>query len=232
MNFFRTIAKDLLSYAFPEICIACHCENRLRNSAFCLFCQSDLPYTASFEYEEHELYQKLLGRVQFEQAAFLFYQYKSGKIIECVHALKYKHQANIGILLGKEFGLKWIENQRAIPDAIVPVPLHPRKKAKRGYNQSTMFALGVQQVIHKPIIENMLVKRTSTSSQTNKGRLDRLQNLEETFDVIPKRHWQNKKLLVVDDVVTTGATLETCGILLNRHVSDNLYFGAIALARS
>ncbi len=225
------ILRDVIELCFPQICVSCKWESSIDNNPFCIHCLSDIPFCTDFGGADNEMSIRLLGKTPFEKTAFLLYKHKKGKVSDCIHAFKYKRQADIGQKLGTIFGKNWISNELTIPDYIVPIPIHPKKKIKRGYNQCTQFAKGIQSILQVPILENVLLKKKQTNSLVTKGRWARKQNLENSIVIGKKRKAIGKKLLIVDDVITTGATLEVCGQLLANEVSDKLYFGAIALAK-
>jgi len=148
-----------------------------------------------------------------------------------VHHLKYKNKPDIGLLIGREFGRKL--HTAAIfnsIDGIVPVPLHPRKERLRGYNQSAMFAQGLSEAMDVPLFDKVLVRQTNTQTQTRKKRMERFQNVDEVFAVLKPEAITGKHLLLVDDVLTTGATIEVCGQKLLEVKGTKLSCATIAIA--
>jgi len=156
------------------------------------------------------------GRVNIEMASsFLFFS-KGNTVQHLMHCLKYKNNKEVGIILGKVYGyeLKKTEIYSSV-DKIIPVPLHPKKLKLRGYNQSEMISKGLSESMGIPVETEVLIKNTATDSQTHKTRFNRWENVSEVFALQNTEKVENQHLLLVDDVVTTGATIESCtGLLL------------------
>lgn len=231
MKYLNHFLGDLFSFIFPDLCILCKDTPKLQHDIFCLPCKVELPYTDSFEVLESELDHKLTGRVNIEHAAYLFHLLPEGNVRKCIHRLKYKNDKDIGSKLGIEFGKEW-KKYLPIPDLIIPVPIHYKKKVKRGYNQAALFGKGVAETLNIPMLENVLTKQGHTSSQTKKGRIARLENMKNSMSIKKHRQIQGKSILLVDDVITTGATIEACSTLLSRYNIDKLYIGSIAMSKS
>jgi len=151
------------------------------------------------------------GRVQIEKATALFF-YRKGSIYQkLLHNLKYKKSAAIGIELGRILGAD-VNNANYFSeiDYIVPVPLHPKKERQRGYNQSLMIAKGLKELLNKPIIEGVLIRTHYSDTQTKRGRFERWENVNELFAVKDPSQFESKHILLIDDVITTGSTIEAC----------------------
>lgn len=192
----------------------------------------NLPKTNFHQYPNNRLSKTFWGRVELQNASsFLFFK-KGGAVQNLMHALKYKGIKEIGELLGNLYSMDLLNfNGFDVPDAIVPVPLHPDKLKKRGYNQSEWFGKGLAEGLKIPIITNALVRNIQTESQTKKNRWSRWQNVEKVFELINPEIIENKHILLVDDVVTTGATLEACSneLLGQKHVRVSVATLAYAL---
>jgi len=232
-NTISQLLDELLHIIYPNICVSCKEESASSNDVFCIFCKSDLPYSNAFDIRNNFLEQKLIGRLEFETGAYLFHFYKESKIQEAMHEFKYNGIRNIGVVLGRQFGEKWKNSTSlSMPDVIIPVPLHYQRQAKRGYNQSKVFAEGINETLGVPVLEKVLLKRYRTQSQTKKSRLDRIDNIKESFCIKQPTLLEDKHILLVDDVLTTGATIECCAAVISAEVQCKISIGTIALAQN
>jgi ComF family protein len=166
---------------------------------------------------ENPVSQLFWGRVNIEGACSYFHFRKLSKYQHLLHQLKYNGRKDVGVELGRQFGYiigKSLHEQKV--SVIIPVPLHPKRERKRGYNQSTMIAEGISVATNIPVDETSVRRVVSTTTQTKKTRLERWQNVENIFDITNGQLLSNKHILLIDDVVTTGATLEACAQALLR----------------
>ncbi len=206
------LLKGINNLFFPNNCAACS-RNLLKNEhLICLKCLEKLPYTNNHLVKENEMEKILWGRISIESAYALLYFLKKSKTQSILHQLKYKGNKEIGVLMGNLLGekLQSIQIKDKI-DLILPLPIHPLKALKRGYNQSDFFAQGLSESLHIDWDDKAIIKSIHTESQTKKNRYNRWQNVEETFEVTKSEFLKNKHILLVDDVLTTGSTLEACG---------------------
>jgi len=181
----------------------------------CLKCLFDLPRTNFHSIHGNKVEQQLWGKVQIEHATSYFYFRKGSRYQKLIHYLKYKGLKELGEEVGKHFGFDLCESPDFSEiDVIIPVPLHPRKFRKRGYNQSEWIAKGLGFALNKPVDSNNLVRKVHTSTQTQKSRFDRWKNVEGIFEVQQPEMLHNKHVLLVDDVMTTGSTIEACSVAL------------------
>ena len=232
MNKFLEAASDLLYLLYPEYCLSCNSEAPARLQLFCIPCLSKLPFSDHFSVREHELYLRFLGRQEIIFSAALFDMYMGGAVHRIIYNFKYHRKRQIGVLLGEYFG-KRLETQNVAStiDFIIPVPIHKQRLRKRGFNQSLEFAKGIHKVLDIPILQNILIKQKSTSSQTKKGRRNRLDNVKDSFYLNTPETIREKHILLVDDIVTTGATLDACIMKIRESIDATFSIAIIALTK-
>jgi len=207
MNLF----DDLISLFYPRLCAGCNTALVKGEEVLCLHCLADLPRTNYHLFPENPVFQIFIGRVNIELATSFCRFDKGGRLQHLLHQLKYKGNGEVGLKMGILFGYDLIQSSSYQDiDAIIPVPLHPKKEKKRGYNQSAEICKGLAESMKRPVISGNLVREIHTSSQTRKGRFERWENVSGIFNVKNESSLTGKHLLLVDDVVTTGATLEAC----------------------
>ncbi|PCI00380.1 MAG: amidophosphoribosyltransferase [Flavobacteriaceae bacterium] len=207
MQFF----KDIFYIFFPNYCLGCDKTLHNYESYLCTYCRHDLALTYFTDETANRLERSFYGRIKIRAATSLFYYEKHHKAQELIHLLKYKNQQQIGVFLGDWMGneLKNSERFKEL-DCIVAVPLHPNKLRSRGFNQLDKFGKQLSYHLDIPFINEVLIKKTSSNSQTQKGRFARLKNTEEIFAIQQEHLLRNKHVLLIDDVITTGATMEAC----------------------
>lgn len=203
--------RDFISLVFPTLCAACGDGLYKGEDDVCTKCLFDLPKTNYHLNHDNPVARLLWGRVNVLKAASYYRFAKGGKVSDMIHRFKYKGQKNIGITIGKQFAheLKETDWLNGI-DAIVPVPLHKAKLKKRGYNQSEYFAIGISAVSDIPVLNNVLLRTAASETQTRRSRYLRWKNVESIFKVDRIEQISGKSILLVDDVITTGATIEAC----------------------
>jgi ComF family protein len=208
----RNIFSDLFNLFYPDICLACSQKLLKGETILCFRCESSLPQTGHYTNPENNLVKRFWGRVPVQSAAAFLQFNKQGVVQHLLHQLKYRRRKDAGEYIGKMFGYKLLEQNSIIqkPDLIVPVPLHWKKLKSRGYNQTDPFAQGLAQALNVPWSANALQRHRENISQTKKSRFDRYSNVHGIFSVTNPQQLQNKHILLVDDVVTTGATSESC----------------------
>jgi ComF family protein len=177
----------------------------------CTTCRLSLPETGFHRSPGNPVEQIFWGRIPIENATSLLFFDKGSKYRHLLHQLKYNGKKEIGTFLGRLLGKCLSETNFNHIDLIVPIPLHPVKLRRRGFNQSEEIALGIANIMNKPLVRNSLKRLEHSSSQTYKGRYERWENAKGIFTVVKPELFKNKHILLVDDVVTTGATLEAAG---------------------
>ncbi|MCL2683022.1 MAG: ComF family protein [Bacteroidales bacterium] len=203
--------KDLINLLYPLQCLACGKTLHQNEPLICVECLFHLPKTNFHNDPSNAVCRLFWGRAKVETAtAFLFFS-KSGKVQQLIHQLKYSKKPEVGIYLGKLFGKDLLKspNFQGI-DVIIPVPLHPKKIKVRGYNQSDKIAFGLSQTMSVPVDTTSFVRGVATETQTRKSRFSRWENVKDVFAIANENALKNKHILLVDDVITTGATIEGC----------------------
>ena len=209
---FKEIKESLLHVVFPHVCDGCGSDLLNIESRLCIRCLASLPET-NFEIHPNNPVEKdFWGRLPIINAAAHLYFTKESLVQHLMHQLKYKGNKDLGLQLGRLMGnaIKKAARFNEI-QALVPLPLFPSKEKKRGYNQANVLCEGMAEVLSVPILDKVITRPQHTETQTKKGRIERWKNIEGKFQLIDPQAIQNKHLLLVDDVVTTGATLEACG---------------------
>jgi ComF family protein len=216
LNWIRKYISGLVSLFYPKFCFACGNPLLGNEKVICTICMHTLPETEFYKYSDNPVEKLFYGRMKVENAvSFLFYD-KQSKYGHLLHEFKYKGYREIGYFLGELFGSRLEHTPFSDVDLIVPIPLHFSKLRLRGFNQSEIFGLGLSKSMDKPLLSKALKRDVSTSTQTRKGRFDRWKNVEGIFQVSDPDALKNKHILLIDDVVTTGATLEAAGgVILN-----------------
>ena len=196
---------------YPDLCAACGEALVRQEQHICLACLNAFPKTGFQTWPDNEVERRFWGKVPVERGMAFFYYEKESALQRALYRLKYRGEKEIGAVLGRYVGT--VVAKAGIYDAvdvIVPVPLHPKKLAKRGYNQSEWIARGLAEKLNKPMDTEHLVHRIENVSQTRKGVFDRYLNMQDVFAVDDPQAFADKHVLLVDDVVTTGSTLEAC----------------------
>ncbi len=231
MDLRQTYFADFVSLIFPELCQACAKSLYRNEEVICADCLYHLPFTDFHLQPDNLVAQQFWGRVNVEAASALLYFSKGSRVQNLMHQLKYKNEPEIGVYLGKLAGKRLSENPLfASVDMIIPVPLHKQKLLKRGYNQSLSFAEGISKKLLLPVENNNLIRTMNTESQTKKSRTSRYENMKEVFAVKMSEKLTGKHILLVDDIITTGATLEACCTVLLDIPGVKISIAAIAYA--
>lgn len=198
----------------------------------CISCAIELPETGYSEIEDNDAALRFAGRIPFSYATSLAYFTSEGLLQHLLHGLKYKGRKEIGVYLGRRLGESLLKTEWASSvDLIIPVPLHKSKKAKRGYNQSLLIAEGIGTILNIPASDELLTRVRDTESQTHKTRLERVTNMEDAFRV-KEGALSCKHILLCDDVLTTGATLEACALALLKEENIKISIATIGIAVS
>jgi ComF family protein len=231
MKLQRGYLADFISLFFPELCPACGTDLMANEQLICTDCLYNLPFTNFHLQPDNIVARQFWGKIPVENAYSLYYFSKGGKVQSLLHHFKYKGMQQIGNLAGNTAGEQLLKSDgfKGV-DYIIPVPLHKNRLKQRGYNQSTCFAAGLAPKINAEVEDNNLVRVKATATQTHKSRFSRFENMQEVFVVKNPQRLENKHVLLVDDIVTTGSTLEACGLQLLKIPGLKLSIATIAYA--
>ncbi len=229
-NALLSILNACINFVFPKTCIACNKGLYTNEQNICITCIGNLPYTNSHENKENFIFQKLYNLTGAKEAYSFLYFVKNGLSQNILHNIKYHNQSQAAYYFGQWYGTKLQMILKNV-DVIIPVPLHPQKFSLRGYNQSEEFAKGINEILNKKVDDKFLIKTRSTQSQTQKNKQSRYQNLKDGFKINPNsKNYNNKCVLLVDDVITTGATIESCANTIMQHDNSiQLYIVSLAV---
>jgi len=208
----QMIQCDILNLLYPNLCAACKSYLAIGEKIICISCEFKLPQTNYHLNKENPIMKKFWGRLSLLHAASYYQFLKTGKVQRLMHELKYRNNTNVGERIGELYAyqLKQDEVIFASADLIIPIPLHYKKLRKRGYNQSDYFAKGLAENLKIPWSNELVERTVNTDSQTGKDRMQRWENVEQIFKAIETDTFTDKHVILVDDVVTTGSTLEAC----------------------
>lgn len=231
LHYLKDATTALGRLFYPHTCELCGTELNGREEVLCLHCSLALPRTGLHKHNINKVYQTFTGRVPVSRATAFTYFTKEGMMQHLLHRLKYKSRTAIADYLGKLFATDllatgWLEGI----DLLIPVPLHRRKAYHRGFNQSDLIAGGMSETAGLPVGKAILSRVQDTESQTHKTRLERIDNVTEVFRVQKPEQIAGKHVLLIDDVLTTGATLEAAGLVLLEAGAGNLSMATLALA--
>ena len=225
-------SEAVLSFLYPRLCLSCGDGLSLKNEVLCIGCLYKIPKTDYHLHFDNPVTERLMGRFHFQTAAACYLFTKGGHTQSLIHALKYEGKKEIATGIGENYGKKLMTSDfyRNI-DCIVPVPMHRSKERIRGFNQAEVFAKGLSVSMNKPIFTSALKKIRKTGSQTARNRFGRLENVSEVYKAGKNAgQLEHKHILLVDDVLTTGATLEACAIELAAIEGLQISMATIALA--
>jgi len=223
--------RDFISLFYPQLCCACGNHLNKGENLICGFCHYHLPKTEFHMEKNNPLIRHFWGKVDIHSAAAYYFFRKGEKVQQLVHQLKYKGRKDIGERIGELYGHELMKS----PDfntveVIIPVPLHPMRQRKRGYNQSEMFANGLAKSMNRISLPHALKRNVATSTQTKKNRFSRWENVNRIFAAEEVSQLVHLHVLLVDDVITTGSTLEACVQVLSGIEGIRISIASIAYA--
>ncbi len=222
--------EDLVGLIFPKTCVHCGLELNKRENSLCISCEYKLPRSNYHRIPDNPVADKFRGRLPIK-SGFSFLRFTQGNMAQTLmHELKYRQREDLGERLGKLFGSVLLIDDQPAPDLIIPLPLHESKKRKRGYNQCDSIVQGMSEVIKTPFQTDVVKRVVANPSQTRKSRFDRWENVERIFEVSKPECVLGRHVMLVDDVVTTGSTLESCGRALLEAGAKELTIATLASA--
>ncbi len=231
MQSLKTIFADTLHLFYPHVCTGCGSDLVQTDHLLCLRCISNLPHTNYAQHAGNPIEKIFWGRVPLVAAHSEFYFSKESLIQHIIHQLKYKGNQDIGIYLGEILGRTLLNSNRFLGiDYLIPLPLYADKERKRGYNQAAVICTGMSGVMNVPVLTGNVTRQRYTETQTKKHRTERWENVADSFIVNDKEGLSRKNVLLIDDVITTGATLEACGQSILQSADVKLSVAALAMA--
>jgi ComF family protein len=230
LNILKKYIESFIALFFPRVCLTCEATLAGNEKILCTNCRISLPETGYHLPGNNPVEELFLGRLKVEKAFSLLFFDRGSKYRKLIHQLKYKGRKEAGLFLGELIGSRLMVSDLPPIDMIVPVPLHAARLRRRGYNQSTLIAEGIASILNKPLYEKALRRSKYTSTQTRRGRYERWKNVEGLFFCPDPIDIVNKHLLLVDDVVTTGSTLEAAGSSLLKYSGVRLSIATAAYA--
>lgn len=224
------MVKNLINLFFPKICNGCRNSLSDFEDTICSKCRHDLPVTNFHFQDDNPLERIFYGRVKIAQASALLHFTKKGIVQELLHNLKYRGHEHIGSFLGKWLAQELVQSGKySNIDIVIPVPLHIKKHRKRGYNQVALFAKELAISLNAQYIDDVLIKNTQTETQVFKKRLARWQQRNEVFELKNANKIVGKHILLADDIVTTGSTIEACISVLNNAKINTISIACMAI---
>lgn len=230
MKFSSLSLAPVFNLFYPHTCIGCGSDVIEKDNFLCLECLNDLPRTHFAMHKNNPVEKKFWGRLALASAMSEFYFAKGSMVQNMIHEFKYRGNKEAGFFLGTMMGNSLSNSNRFPIDALIPLPLFEKKEKMRGFNQSEILCLGIAEVLGKPVIKNNVIRKIFTETQTKKHRVERWKNVEEIFFIKNPEELEGKHLLLVDDVITTGATIDACGTEILKIKNVVLSVASLAIA--
>lgn len=232
-NLLHELKQGISHLFYPQLCEGCNKPLVTTENVLCISCGMELPETGYHSIADNETARRVSGRVPFEYATSFAYFTEDSLLQHLLHGLKYRGKQDVGSYLGSRFGeslrgTEWVSTV----DMIIPVPLHPSKLASRGYNQSMVVAEAMGKALGIPASDDILTRTRETESQTHKSREERAANMKGAFIVPQPAALAGKHILIVDDVLTTGGTIEACSLALLADKNVKISIATIGIAIS
>ncbi|SCY58250.1 ComF family protein [Flavobacterium caeni] len=228
------MSKSLIDLFYPPVCAGCDALLLVNEKAICTTCRHEMPQTYHHLTPENEAFKKFYGKIHIEFAATFLHYHKRGIVQQMIHSLKYHGAESVGTTLGQWYGSILFDTGALFDvDEIIPVPLHPKKLRERGYNQVTAFGMALADRLGVAYNDRLLVRKKYSKTQTKKNLMGRNEvRNQEIFGINSEETHQGKHLLLVDDVLTTGATLESCARVLQGIPNTKISIVCMAMSHS
>ncbi len=229
----RTILRAVYDLLFPQLCVVCGNTLLRSEKCICSNCIVELPQTRNYMSDDNYTSQIFWGRVPFIRAASLFYYHKTSPFKQCLYKLKYQNRPDVGQYLGSMLGHE-LETKGFMTDIdfLIPMPLHKRRLHERGYNQSLEICTGIHAICKIPINTQAIKRSKYTETQTHRSKQERLENVADAFSLSETTQLQNKHVLLIDDVITTGASVEACCTLLLQIPGIKISIASLAVTKN
>lgn len=225
-------SSPLFHLFYPHNCIGCGSDVISEDNFLCLKCINDLPHTNFAMHKNNAVEKKFWGRIAVASAMSEFYFSKGSIVQNMIHEFKYRGNKKAGKYFGNIMGKSLLNSTRFNIDIIIPLPLFERKEKTRGFNQAEILCNGISEIINKPVISKNLIRKVGTETQTKKHRIERWKNVDGIFYVQEPKQLEGKSILLVDDVITTGATIDACGTEILKIKDVRLSVASLAIAGS
>lgn len=222
--------SPLFNLFYPHTCIGCGSDVIEKDNFLCLDCLNDLPRTHFAMHKNNPVEKKFWGRIALASATSELYFVKGSMVQNMIHEFKYRGNKKAGLFLGNMMGNSLLNSNRFPIDALIPLPLFEKKQKMRGFNQAEILCLGIADVLAKPVIKNNVIRKVFTETQTKKHRIERWKNVEGIFYINNPKELEGKHILLVDDVITTGATIDACGTEILKLENVKLSVASLAIA--
>lgn len=227
-----TLINAFMSLIYPRFCEACGRHLFQHEKYICRFCYLNLPKSSFHLNKINSVSLALAGRVPLEQVLCLYLFEKKGRVQQLIHAIKYQNQKELAVYLGEVLGREFtLSGNTHLFDLIIPIPLHKNKLKKRGYNQSEFFSKGLSKGLKCQLLNDTLIRISDSATQTRKKKFERWENVEGIFKINAPEKLKNKHVLIVDDVITTGATIDSAWQSIKEIEGVKVSVACIAFAR-